>query len=277
MAKPSRDRQSPSSRSLVERGSSSGSRVKTGSSSRSLHNTGSSSSLSKVYTGSDSRSSSSLVPSIYSPLQKEKMKRKEERESSPNSFVLRINNLDSTVDEGQLKKIFSVFGKVVNVELPMDHSNNLPKGYGYVEFKAEEDAKMAKLYLHGNKINENAIKVKFSFVSLPLKAITTLSKIDAPKTNISDGEKDRLKRQREASPCRKPLASPRRGSPVQRDGSPRRPPDSPLRRRADSPVHRRVKSPYQCDDTHPRRRSTSSGRGPSPLMRNRSPSRLMTC
>jgi len=27
--------------------------------------------------------------------------------------------------------------------------NNLPKGYGYVEFKAEEDAKMAKLYLHG--------------------------------------------------------------------------------------------------------------------------------
>jgi hypothetical protein len=51
-----------------------------------------------------------------------------------------------------------------------------------------------------NKINENAIKVKFSFVSLPFKAITTLSKIDAPKTNISDGEKDRLKRQREGMP-----------------------------------------------------------------------------
>jgi len=67
MAKPSRDCQSPSSCSLVERGSSSGSRVKTGSSSRSLHNTGSSSSLSKVYTGSDSRSSSSLVPRSICP------------------------------------------------------------------------------------------------------------------------------------------------------------------------------------------------------------------
>ncbi|XP_062153422.1 serine/arginine-rich splicing factor SR45-like isoform X2 [Alnus glutinosa] len=168
-----------------------------------------------------------------------------------------------------------IFGEVVNVELPMDHSNNLPKGYGYVEFKEKEDAEMTKLYMHRNKINGNAIKVKFSFVSLTLKAITTLSKIDAPKTNnISDGEKDRLKRQREASLCRKPLASPRRGSPVQRDGSPRRSPDSPLRRRADSPVHRQVESPYRRDDTHPRRRSTSSGRVPSPLMRNRSPSSL---
>ncbi len=52
-----------------------------------------------------------------------------------------------------------------------------------------------------NEINGNAIKVEFSFVSLPLKAITTLSKIDAPKTNnISDGEEDRLKRHREGMP-----------------------------------------------------------------------------
>ncbi|XP_062151963.1 serine/arginine-rich splicing factor SR45-like [Alnus glutinosa] len=295
------DQTGSSSRSGVYTGSSSRSEVLTGSLSRSGAYTGSSS-RSEVLTGSSSRSpvvpgsdsrSSFRSPSISRSLSRSRSRSRtplrrvrsqspitpplRKRKASPiqKSFVLRIDNLGCNVNEGQLKDNFGIFGEVVNVELPMDHSDNLPKGYGYVEFKAEEDAKMAKFYLHGNEINGNSIKVEFSFVSLPLKAITTLSKIDAPKTNnISDGEEDRLKRHREASPCRKPLASPRRGSPIQRDGSPRRLPDSPLRRRADSPAHRRVESPYRRDDTHPRRRSTSLGRGPSPLMLNTSPSSL---
>jgi len=38
---------------------------------------------------------------------------------------------------------------VVNVELSMDRLVNLPRGYGYVEFKKRADAEKALLYMDG--------------------------------------------------------------------------------------------------------------------------------
>ncbi|RRT72685.1 hypothetical protein B296_00000611 [Ensete ventricosum] len=41
------------------------------------------------------------------------------------------------------------FGDVINVELAMDRLVNLPRGYGYVEFKKRVDAEKALLYMDG--------------------------------------------------------------------------------------------------------------------------------
>jgi len=62
--------------------------------------------------------------------------------------VLYIGNLSRNVNEAHLKEIFSNFGEVVNVELSMDRVVQLPKGYGYVEFKTRSDAEKALLHMN---------------------------------------------------------------------------------------------------------------------------------
>ncbi|RDY10986.1 Serine/arginine-rich splicing factor SR45, partial [Mucuna pruriens] len=195
------------------------------------------------------------------------------------SLVLHVEKLSRNVNEGHLKEIFSNFGEVVSVELAMDRTVNLPKGYGYVQFKTRGDAEKALLYMDGAQIDGNVIKARFTLpprqkVSPPPKASAVAPKRDTPRTDnpSADVDKDGPK----PSPRRKPPPSPRRRSPVpRRAGSPRRP-DSP-RRRADSPIRRRLDSPYRRGgDTPPRRRPVSPGRGrsPSPPRRLRSPPRV---
>uniref|UniRef100_A0A452XK68 RRM domain-containing protein n=2 Tax=Aegilops tauschii subsp. strangulata TaxID=200361 RepID=A0A452XK68_AEGTS len=65
------------------------------------------------------------------------------------SLVLLVSRLSRNVTEGHLREIFENYGEVVNVELSMDKAVNLPRGYGYVEFKMRADAEKALLYMDG--------------------------------------------------------------------------------------------------------------------------------
>ncbi|XP_043807305.1 RNA-binding protein CP29B, chloroplastic [Manihot esculenta] len=92
------------------------------------------------------------------------------------SLVLHIGSLSRNVHEGHLKEIFSNFGEVVHVELAIDHTVNLPKGYGYVEFKARADAEKALIYMDGTQIDGNFVRARFTLpprqgVSPPPKPI----------------------------------------------------------------------------------------------------------
>ncbi|KAL6007556.1 hypothetical protein ACLOJK_033054 [Asimina triloba] len=204
----------------------------------------------------------------------------------PESVVLHIDQLTRNVNEGHLREIFSNFGEVVNVELTMDRTVNLPRGYGYVEFKMRADAEKALLYMDGGQIDGNVVRARFTLpqrqkVSPPPKAVPPPPpKREAPpRENVGpDAEKDGQQRLREPSPRRKPI-SPRRRSPAapRRVESPRRRPDSPPRRRVESPVRRRVGSPSRRGETPPRRRPASPPRrrSPSPMpRRHRSPARV---
>ncbi|WOL14260.1 serine/arginine-rich splicing factor SR45-like isoform X4 [Canna indica] len=206
----------------------------------------------------------------------------------PESVVLHIDHLSRNVNEAHLKEIFGNFGEIVNVELAIDRLVNLPRGYGYVEFKKRVDAEKALLHMDGGQIDGCVIRVRFTLTqrqkaSSPPKAIPAAPKREAPprdKVGIV-AEKDAPQRPREASPRRKPPSPPpprRRSPPPNRridssrrrpDGSPRRRVESPVRRRADSPPHRRGETP-------PRRRAPSPPRrrSPSPPRRNRSPARI---
>uniref|UniRef100_A0A452XK59 RRM domain-containing protein n=1 Tax=Aegilops tauschii subsp. strangulata TaxID=200361 RepID=A0A452XK59_AEGTS len=191
---------------------------------------------------------------------------------------------------------------------------NLPRGYGYVEFKMRADAEKALLYMDGAQIDGNVVKVKFApapgqkaAVSLP-KALPHPPKRDVPETDtlVPNAEKATQQRPRESSTQRKPAQSPqRRPAPGGRVDSPRRRPDSPpihpwkdpppfrrgrtppslrpgypVRRRSPSPPPRRFRSPRRFSPRRGyvspvRRRSPFAPRRMTPPMRMRSPPRRL--
>ncbi|CAI0555590.1 unnamed protein product [Linum tenue] len=286
MAKPSRGRPSPPSRSMSRSRSSSGS----DSSSRSGSRTRSPSRSRSISSSSPSRSASSGSrsprPPRKSPAEVAKRGRSPPaqvkkaspppRKASPirESLTLHVDSLSRNVHVGHLREIFSVYGEVANVDLAMDRVVNLPRGFGYVEYKVRADAEKALLHMDGGQIDGNIVRVRFTLpprqqkVSPPAKPVASAPKRDLPKTDgaSADVDKDGPKRPRELSP--------RRRSPIgRRGGSPRRPPpDSPPpRRRLDSPPRRRR------GETPPRRRPASpgaKGRSSSPPPRRyRSPPR----
>uniref|UniRef100_A0A0E0PGF3 RRM domain-containing protein n=1 Tax=Oryza rufipogon TaxID=4529 RepID=A0A0E0PGF3_ORYRU len=74
----------------------------------------------------------------------------------PESTVLHVDHLSRNVNEDHLKEIFENYGEVVNVELSMDRVVNLPRGYGYVEFKNRADAEKALLYLDDSRFHHSS-------------------------------------------------------------------------------------------------------------------------
>ena len=162
----------------------------------------------------------------------------------------------------------------------MDKAVNLPRGYGYVEFKMRADAEKALLYMDGAQIDGNVVKVKFApapgqkaAVSLP-KALPNPPKRDLPETDtvVPNAEKATQQRPRELSTQRKPALSPqRRPAPSGRVDSPRRQPDAPpIHPWKDPPLFRRGRTPPSLRPGYPVRR-----RSPSPPPRRfRSPRRF---
>ncbi|XP_038998603.1 serine/arginine-rich splicing factor SR45-like isoform X3 [Hibiscus syriacus] len=88
------------------------------------------------------------------------------------------------------------FGEVANVDLAMDRVLNLPRGYGYVEFKTRADAEKALLYMDGAQIDGNVVRAKFTLpprpkVSPPPKPIAPAPKRDAPKSDNVNADTER--------------------------------------------------------------------------------------
>jgi RNA-binding protein with serine-rich domain 1 len=116
---------------------------------------------------------------------------------APESVVLHIDHLSRNVNEAHLKEIFGNFGEVVNVELSMDRMVNLPRGYGYIEFKKRTDAEKALLYMDGGQIDGNVVKLRFTLAprqraSSPMKAPPPPPKRDVPhnEKGAPSAEKD---------------------------------------------------------------------------------------
>ncbi|CAI0450367.1 unnamed protein product [Linum tenue] len=282
MAKPSRGRRpSPPSGSASSRSRSRSSGSDSSSRSRSVSRSRSPSRSRSISSSSPSRSASSGSrsprPPRKSPAEVAKRGRSPPaqvkkaspppRKASPvrESLTLHVDSLSRNVHVGHLREIFSVYGEVANVDLAMDRVFNLPRGFGYVEYKVRADAEKALLYMDGGQIDGKIVRVRFTLpprqqkVSPPAKPVASAPKREIPKTDgaSADVDKDGPKRPRERMPS----------------------PDSPPpRRRLDSPPRRRVDSPpFRRGETPPRRRPASpgaKGRSSSPPPRRyRSPPR----
>ncbi|KAG8384033.1 hypothetical protein BUALT_Bualt04G0076400 [Buddleja alternifolia] len=70
-----------------------------------------------------------------------------------------VGNLETKVSEELLWELFVQAGPVVNVYVPKDRVTNAHQGYGFVEFRSEEDADYAIKVLNMIKLYGKAIRV----------------------------------------------------------------------------------------------------------------------
>ena len=83
------------------------------------------------------------------------------RAEPPKSAVLHIKNLTRNVSAEHLREIFGNFGSVKSVELAIDQSVQLSKGYAYVEFGARDQAELAIKHMDGAEIDSQRAAVNF--------------------------------------------------------------------------------------------------------------------
>lgn len=62
------------------------------------------------------------------------------------------------MNEGHIREIFSNFGTLKSVELAIDKSVNLPRGFAYVEYENKEDATKAQAHMNGGQLDGNILR-----------------------------------------------------------------------------------------------------------------------
>lgn len=72
---------------------------------------------------------------------------------------LYIGNLDRAVTEADLKTAFEAFGELGEVTVIKDRSNNVSKGFGFVEMPNNDEAKAAIAALHGKEFMGRSMDV----------------------------------------------------------------------------------------------------------------------
>ena len=68
-----------------------------------------------------------------------------------------IKGLDPTVDSIQLHELFSNYGEVISVRIPL--SNGIPRGFAYVQYMHRDDAERAQRELTDSTINGKEVTV----------------------------------------------------------------------------------------------------------------------
>ena len=72
---------------------------------------------------------------------------------------LYVGNLSKQVTDSQLNDLASPFGKIVSAEVVTDRGSAESKGFGFIEFSDESEARAAITGLDGKDVNGQALKV----------------------------------------------------------------------------------------------------------------------
>ena len=78
------------------------------------------------------------------------------------SVTLFVANVPYPVEDEELFDVFKPFGRILMSRIVRDRETDDSKGYGFVEFSDEEDAKKAKEGLDGFGIRGRRIKVSYA-------------------------------------------------------------------------------------------------------------------
>lgn len=71
-----------------------------------------------------------------------------------------VGSLPYTVDDSELESLFSEFGTVASAKIILDRDhNNRSKGFGFVEFENDDEAKAAVKALDGKDVGGRTIVV----------------------------------------------------------------------------------------------------------------------
>ncbi len=72
---------------------------------------------------------------------------------------LYVGNLGFSVSDSDLQELFSPHGSVVSAQVIMDRDTNQSKGFGFVEYSADNEAAAAIAALDGKDHSGRALKV----------------------------------------------------------------------------------------------------------------------
>ena len=75
-------------------------------------------------------------------------------------IIVVIHNITPNVNEGHLKEIFSNYGEVKEVYIPINNETSLKKNYAFIEFTKKENAEKAKLYMDEGQIDGKVVRVE---------------------------------------------------------------------------------------------------------------------
>ncbi|XP_027346357.1 glycine-rich RNA-binding protein 4, mitochondrial [Abrus precatorius] len=82
--------------------------------------------------------------------------------SSPSSNKLFVGGLSWSVDEKSLKDAFSSFGNVTEVRIVYDKDSGRSRGFGFVIFSNDDDAKCAKDAMDGKALLGRPLRINFA-------------------------------------------------------------------------------------------------------------------
>ncbi|HEY1991594.1 MAG TPA: RNA-binding protein [Gammaproteobacteria bacterium] len=74
---------------------------------------------------------------------------------------LYVGNLPFSVDETQLRGIFSQYGEISELALIMDRDTGRPKGFGFITFATQQGAEKA-LEQNGKDVGGRALRVNIA-------------------------------------------------------------------------------------------------------------------
>ena len=72
---------------------------------------------------------------------------------------LHVGNLSKQVTDAQLNDLSVPYGKVVSANVATERSSGDSKGFGFVEFSTDDEARAAITGLDGRDVNGQALKV----------------------------------------------------------------------------------------------------------------------
>ena len=73
-----------------------------------------------------------------------------------------VRNLVFDINKKHLQKLFAPFGKVTDINIPINQSNNKPKGFAFIQFENKNEADRAVRELNDTKFKGRNIFVDFS-------------------------------------------------------------------------------------------------------------------
>jgi RNA recognition motif-containing protein len=75
---------------------------------------------------------------------------------------LYIGNISKQTTDAQLTELVTPFGTATNIHIAKDKGNGQSRGFGFVEFANDDEAKAAIAGLHGKEVDGNVLKVNES-------------------------------------------------------------------------------------------------------------------
>jgi RNA recognition motif-containing protein len=80
---------------------------------------------------------------------------------SQSQTTIFVSNLAYTLDTQDLYTAFSGYGKITDAKIIKDRESGRSKGFGFVTFQSEEEAK-ASLIMNGRDLSGREIRVNFA-------------------------------------------------------------------------------------------------------------------